>query len=278
MRAISKKVNRIKWIVRIATSAIAVMAMMLAGLSTLKAEAKKTASASDYYVNTTTGYSAIVVDGADYLTDKEERNLVEAMAELTEYTNVIYVTDENNRAASESYSERLAESTAHSLFGEYESCVVYVVDNEYDYIYSQGKARKTITSAKAYSITDNVYRYSAREKYYEGAVEAYRECRVLFEGRRIAEPMKYICNAFIGLFAGFIICFLIISRRSKLKFAGYDDIIAGSVSLVQKSDVLVNFKNSTRTYSPRSSSGGGHGGHHGGGHHGGGHSGGGHSH
>lgn len=232
----------------------------------------------EYYINDATGYAALIMDGADYLTDSEEEDLIEKMEALTEYTNAIYVTDENNTSATESYSERLAVNKAELMFGSYESTIVYVVDNEYDYICSLGKAQKTISSSKAYSITDNVYTYSMKEKYYDGAVEAFDECLRLFKGKAIAEPMKYICNGFIGLFIGFIVCYAIVNKKSQLKRAGYDEMIQGAISFVNFSGDQVRFVNTTRTYSPRSSGGsGGHGGH-GGGHHGGGHSGGGHSH
>lgn len=277
MRAISKffENRTIRFAGILAGAVVAAFALPVIG-----AEAAVSDTASKSYTNPETDYSAFIFDGADYLTAAEEVNLLEDMKGITAYTNAIYVTDENNVHYTMSYSENLAEQYAHSLFGEYDNVIVYVCDNENDYIYSQGKVQKTITSSKAYSITDNIYTYSMDEKYYKAAHEAFRECERLLQGKAIAEPMKYICNAFIALFLGFIICYLYVSKKSSLKYANYDDIVEGAICYAECSGTSVNFVNTTRTYSPRSSSSGGHhgGGHHGGGHHGGGHSGGGHSH
>lgn len=228
----------------------------------------------NYYNNTYTGYAAVIIDGADYLSESEENELLDKMKELTDYTNVIYLTDENNTYALESYSEGIAEAAAYSLFDRDESVVVYVVDNEYDYIYAQGSAMRTITSSKAYNITDNVYMYSAREDYCNGAVEAFSECLTLFNGRKISNNMRFICNGFVALFISSLVCYIIISRKSRLKYTGGSELIKGAICYAEISNAEPFYTHTQKTYSPKSSSGGGHGGHSGGHSH----SGGGHSH
>lgn len=231
-----------------------------------------------YYKNYDTGYIAVISDLADYLPDDENDELIEVMKDLTDYTNVIYLTDENNKYATESYSESIAEEAAHGFFGTSANVVVYVVDNEYDYIYAQGNAMKTITSSRAYNITDNVYMYSADGEYLTGAKEAFSECLKLFKGKKISNKMKYICNAFVALFISSLVCYTIISRKSKLKYTGGSELIKGAICYAEISAPVAIFSYSQKTYSPRSSSGGGHGGGGHGGGHSGGHSGGGHSH
>lgn len=276
MKAISNYVNHIKN-AGLAVGAAAVASAVIFS-SALNAKAYEKYEADQYVKDSSTGYEAYIFDGGDYLTDSEEADLIDEMKDLLAYSNVIYITDENNYNYSMSYSDGLARYYAHEYFGDYDSAIVYVCDNEYDLIYSQGKVGKTITVAKQNSITDNIYTYSAREQYYKAAHIAFDQCERLLQGRAIAEPMKYICNAFIGLFIGFIVCYLYVSKKSSLKYAGYDEMIAGAISFVEKSDAQARYVSTSRTYSPRSSSSGGHGGgHHGGGHHGGGHSGG-HSH
>lgn len=240
------------------------------------------AAAGNYnglYLNRDTNYVAYVLDGADYLTYEEENQLIEDMIPLTEYTNVVYVTDDNNIHYSESYSESFATNCAETLFDN-ESAIVYLCDNEYDYIIVQGDIKKFISNGQCRSITDNVYSYSADEEYYKAARKAFSQALDLIEGRKIAEPMKYICNAFIGLFVAFLICYSIISGKSKLKRATNSEMLEGAINWIELGQPDVQFVNTTRTYSPQSSSSGGSrgGGHHGGGHHGGGHHGGGHSH
>ena len=232
------------------------------------------------YSNPATGYQAIIIDNADYIAYVFEEKLLEEMKPITAYTNVVYITDEGNYRGTEKYSEDLCESIAHSLFGAYENVVVYDCDNEYDYIYSQGAIQKTITSSRAYSITDNIYRLSAKEEYYKAAVKAFKQINSLFEGKLIAEPMKYVCIAIISILIAFLINFSIVSKKSKLKRVANAELIEGAISWVETNPPEVVFVTESKTYSPQSSGGGGggHGGHGGGGHGGGGHSGGGHSH
>lgn len=233
------------------------------------------------YVNSSTGYSAVIYDTADYLTDGEETALIEEMKPITEYTNVFFLTDENNRYYTESYSKNLCISTLENSFGYYSDAVIYLIDNEYDYIYAQGTTYDVITTQKAYSITDNVYNYSADGLYYKAASRAFSDIYALLDGRKIAEPMKYICNVFIALLAAFLINYCIVSRMSKLKKATSQDLVMGSLRSVEVRNINPILVNTTRVYSPQSSGGGGGGSHGGGGHGGGGGhhgGGGGHSH
>jgi len=276
MKAISKDLYGLKLAGILA--AVCVTGAVAFG-SAITAKAYENYDADEHYVNSSTGYEAYIFDGGDYLTSSQEEDLIDEMKDITEYCNAIYITDENNVNYSMSYSDGLARAYAKAYFGYDENTVVYVCDNENDLIYVQGSIEKVITKGKCDSIADNIYTYSADGNYYKSASKAFSQCQRLLQGRKIAEPMKYICNAFIGLFAGFIICYAIVSKKSSLKYAGYDEMIAGAISYVEKSGVQARFVSTSRTYSPRSSSSGGHGGggHGGGGHHGGGHSGG-HSH
>lgn len=249
-------------------------------LLTLTVFAKNDDDEDNYYKNRDTGYEAYVIDNADYLTTIEEEKLLKQLKELTEFTNVVFLTDENNTSYSESYSDRLCAKTMEALFDD-DTAVIYLIDNEYDYIASQGDARKTISSGKCRTIADNVYKYSADEDFYKAANVAFTQIEDLFQGKKFAEPMKYICNAFIALFAALLINYLIVNSKSQLKKAKIMEIIEGTTNTVKYTDSTINHTGSTRRYAPRSSSSGG-GGHYGGGHHGGGfhggHSGGGHSH
>lgn len=238
------------------------------------------------YINNVTGYSAVILDNANYIDDLKEDELLQIMIPITEYSNVVYLTDEGNYSYTESYSEDLSRRTAYALFDNNRTdkvnVIVYECDNEYDYIFSNGKVHSSpITSAKAYSITDNIYKYSADGNYYKAAEKAFTQIYNLLEGKAIAEPMKYICNAIMAITIALLINFLIINSKSKLKRASSAELISGAISWVETTPPMVEFISESKTYSPQSSGGGGgHGGHGGGGHGGGGHGGGGggHSH
>ena len=227
-----------------------------------------------FYQNPDTGYRAAVHDNADLLTFEEEQALLEKMKPITAYANVVYLTDNNNISCTESYSEDLCKKTLREMFG-YESAVIYLVDNEYDYIKAQGDAERRINDTKAYNITDDVYMYSAKEKYYSGAVKAFSEIKTLLAGRILLSPVQFICNAFLALFIAFIINYALMKNAVKMKKTSLAEVIDGSFANVTVGVPDEVFTNQTKVYSPRSrSSGGGHGGggDHGGGGHGGGHS------
>jgi len=223
------------------------------------------------YKNKETGYVAYIEDRADLLTKSEEKELLEVMKPITQYGNAVYLTLEDNpRSSTASYTEHYYLDE----LGAYESGIIFCADTyyDYDYMYAEGDIYDLIGKSYATTITDNVYMYD----YYEGATKAFTMAYDVIEGRRIAQPMKYICNTFLGLLISLLACFLVINQKSKLKNASQADIIAGSVRNIGLDNVGVNYLYQTKKYSPRSSSssGGGHGGG-GGGHHGGG---GGHSH
>lgn len=224
-----------------------------------------------FYQNPDTGMQASVLDDANYLTDEEEQALLVKMKPITAYANVVYLTDENNLEYSERYSEALCTRTMEKMFGS-DPAVIYLVDNEYDYIKAQGGAESRINDTKAYNITDDVYMLSAKGKYYEGAVKAFSEIEKLLAGKAVISPVQLICNAFLALFLAFVVNYAIMKGAVKLKQPSLEEVIEGSYSSAAVGLPNAVFTHQTKVYSPRSkSSGGGHGGGGGGGH-GGGHS------
>lgn len=230
------------------------------------------------YVNGDTGYGVYIDDGADLLSSAEEDAIAKVMQPITQYGNIIYLTTESHN-----YHEtgNYVEKYYLSNFGAYESGIVYCIDNdlEYDYVYAEGDAYDIVGKSFADTITDNVYMYSAREEWYEGAEAAFSMIYDVLEGKRIAQPMKYICNTFLALLIAFLVNFLIVNSKSKLKAVSNAEMVEGSLKAVRFNGINTQFINQTRQYSPQSSGGsgghGGGGGGGGGGHHGGG---GGHSH
>ena len=218
------------------------------------------------YENDDTGYYAVILDYGDYLTDSEAKECLKVMKDITEYCSVLYVSDNGNGNSSkaESYAKKMLKDE----FGSKESAVCYVAYFDYDYIYAQNDAYDTITSAKARSIADNIYMLSD-EDWSLSCKEAFVEILATFEGKAIAEPMKYICNTLIALLTALLVCYFIVDSNSKLKSATTIEMATGAVKNVRPGQINVALTDQTRVYSPRSSgsSGGGHGG---GGFHGGG--------
>jgi uncharacterized protein len=224
--------------------------------------------------NDETGYQLVLDDQAGYFSDSEITDLRNQMKEITAYCNVAVVTTESHNSYS---TESFAADYYDSVFGSYSSGTIFVIDRYLNeiFLYSDGSAHKTITDARAYSITDNTYIYATASHdrdYYTCTYKTLEQVLALMEGRRIAEPMKYICSALLAIIIAMLVNYFIAMHFSRTRKANVKQILAGTYTNFNVSNPNAVFVNQTRTYSPQSSGGGG-GGHGGGG--GGGHSGGG---
>ena len=212
--------------------------------------------------NEETGYVYVLDDSADFLTDSQENSLQKQLYDLTAYCNVAFVTTTEH---SKSSTKDFAADYFDDIFGPHANGTIFVIDrclNEI-YLYSDGQAHKIITNSRARSITDNTYTYARDKAYYTCAYKVFAQIETLMQGKRIAEPMRYLCSALFALWS---------SRSHK---ADHRQVMTGLYAQMQINNPRTQFINQTRTYSPVSSgsSGGGHSGGGGGG--GGGHSGGG---
>ncbi len=236
-------------------------------------EAPVTDSETALYTNTETGYEVHLSDWAMLLSTSEEAALVEDMKPITEHGNVAFVSIDDNPAYS---SRSYAEGYCESVFG-YESATVFLIDmdNRYIWIYSQGDIYNTVTSDYADTITDNVYTYASDADYYRCASKAFEQMNSLLEGKRIAQPMKYICNAFIAVAIALLINYFIVMAVSHSKKASRRELMSGIYNKVDINNARANFTHQSKRYSPQSSGSGGGGSHGGGGGGGGSHGGGG---
>ncbi|MBO7703886.1 MAG: TPM domain-containing protein [Solobacterium sp.] len=157
------------------------------------------------------GYSIVIDDGADLLTENEEKLLKVEMVPITEYGNCVFVS-----AYASEDTPLYARHRYEELFGD-ESGTLFVIDMNHRniWIFSKGSVYSVITKAYANTITDNVYRYASKGDYYNCAANVYRQEYTLLRGGKIATPMKHITNILISVIAALLINFLIllISRR-----------------------------------------------------------------
>ena len=225
--------------------------------------------------NSDSGYDLILDDDADFLTDADEDSLVEIMTKITDYCNVALVTTTSHSFYS---TEDFAADYFDSTFGAHASGTIFVIDRDLNeiYIYSDGEAHKTITNSHAYTITDNTYVYATESygrDYYTCSYETMEQILALMEGRRIAQPMKYICSALLAIILALLINYFIAMFYSRQRKTNIKNIISGIYANASITNPRVSFSHQTKTYSPPSSSSGGGSSSSGGG--GGGHSGGG---
>ena len=230
------------------------------------------------YINEDTQYTAEIVDQADLLTKDEEFRLLQDMKELTQFGNIVFVSTNDNNYSTEYY----ARNYYHQNYST-ENGSLFLIDmsNREIYIFSDGSNYNIITESKAYSITDNVYRYASNGQYYLCASDAFSQMNTLLNGNKILEPMRFASNIFIALTVSFFLTFLFVLSQTKIRKASVSEI-------TEKCDISFNMgtvtpkKNGTKkVYSPMSTdshyTGGSSGGYSGGSHSSGGFSGGGHS-
>lgn len=214
-----------------------------------------TASAQVVYENAN-GYEVVIEDDMELLTSEQILMLQQDMEPITGYGNVAF------KSFSSFYpTDSFAENYYEGLWGD-ESGTVFVVDmyNRTLYIYSEGAIYRTVTKSYANTITDNVYTYATNEDYYTCAAEVYRQMYTLLEGGRVAQPMKYMSNAFLAVILSFVLLYFFVKCVSAMKQPSESELLKGLEMAQKVNDVDVQFVSESKIYSPQSSGGGSHGG------------------
>lgn len=229
------------------------LALLLLGFPMIAFAAENTdTSTHKMMTNETTGYEVYVDDWAELLSPSEEQDLCKVMEPITTYGNVAFVSIESNPHYS---AEDYAESYGYSHFGN-ESYTVVVIDMDYREIcvYSDGDIHKTITSAYARTITDNIYTYASDGEYYTCVSRAFEQINTLLEGKKIAQPMKYISNALLAIALALLINYFIVMRVSRSVKASNAELLNGIYRKVDIHNPQTEFLNQTKRYSPQSTS------------------------
>lgn len=231
------------------------------------------AKSTPRYTNEETGYELYIADWAQLISSSDKEALLEDMKPITEHGNVAFISIEDNNTYS---TEKYAKNFCTEYFG-YESGTVFIIDMDYRYIwiYSQGSIYNTITDDYADTITDNVYSYASSQDYYTCASKAFNQINSILEGKWIAQPMKFICNALLSIAIALLINYFLVMALSRSRKPTTNQLLNGIYSKVNINNARADFTHQTKRYSPQSSSSGGGGGSHGGGGGGGSHGGGG---
>lgn len=231
------------------------------------------AAVTNPVIVTSEQYTAVIDDSANLLSEYEEESLMSQMQACLEYANFAIVTTDTNYSYT---TQRYAEQYNNNIFSS--NGIVFVIDmsNRYLYLDSTGSARNYITNTNGNTITDNVYKYATDGDYYSCMCKVVEQVYALMRGAQIARPMKTIGNAFISIFLGFVISYLIARKTNKMHQSTVEEELAGANVAVAFDEPYVEFVSQSKTYDPVSSGSSGGGGHSGGGGGGGGHSGGGH--
>lgn len=214
------------------------------------------------YVNPTTNYKALIEDNADLLTDSEREKLLSEMEKITTYGNAAFNTINANNSTADSY----ASGYYHNKFDNASGTLFLIdMDNRKVYVFSDGDIYKTVTKTYANVITDNVYTYASNQDYYTCASKVFSQVYDLLEGRKIAQPMKYISNALLAIVLALMFNYIVVRVYAGKKTPSRKQLLEGIFHEKKLSNVNAVFTNETKRYDPIESSSGGGGGHSGGG-------------
>ncbi|MFR2512814.1 MAG: hypothetical protein ACLS9K_13520 [Lachnospira eligens] len=173
---------------------------------------------------------------------------------ITTYGNVMFNSISYNSTSTESYIKSLYRENM-ALRAERYSLLIWITEI-YGYIVMVLLTR-TINKAYAETITDNVYTYASDADYYICAMKVYEQEYTLLQGRKIAQPMKYISNALLAIVIAVVINYIIVRVYSSKKKASTKSLMNGLFEYRAFNNCNVVFTHQTKTYSPRESSSGG---------------------
>lgn len=201
-------------------------------------------------------YKIIIEDDANLLTNAEEMELRDQMAVLSEFGNVVFKT--TNTSTGSVKSLKYIQNYYYSKFGNTSGVAFYIDMNSRQICAcATGGLDRIITSGKCDTITDNVYRYASNKNYYECAREAFAQMNTLLTGGRIAESMKYICNAFVAVMISLLTTYGIYLKASKNRKASDNELIDECAVSFEHTPINVTLTGEHTVYSPVSSSSGG---------------------
>ena len=225
------------------------LALLLPGLA--MAETRK-------QQNEETGFRAVIDDDAGLLDEAEYDGVMATMAPITAYCNVGFYT---YGGTSRDYVLDKAKTWAAEEFGT--SCTLFIIDmaTRQLAVWSSSDVQKTLTQAKAYTITDNIYSYASRKQYAACAEGEFNQMYRVLKGEKVSGPMRLISNALLAMLAAILLAYLFISARMEQEVkVSLPEIATATVG----AGAVIAAKKLTRKVKHSSSSGSG-GGFHGGG-------------
>lgn len=204
-------------------------------------------------------YQIIIEDDANLLTENEEKELKYQMARLTEFGNVIFKT---TNTTINNTSLKYIQNYYYSKFGNNNGVAFYIdMKGRQLCACATGGLDDKITNGKCDTIMDNVYKYATNGDYYTCAIKTFEQMERVLNGQKIAESMKYICNAILSIMISLFVSYGFFIMSSKNKRANQNELVKECISSLNYSPIEVTKAGTRRVYSPvsdSSSSGGGH--------------------
>ena len=208
--------------------------------------------------NAETGYKAVIDDQAGLLDSAEYDSLFATMMPITNVCNAGFYTYQGE---SMEYVLTKAKTWANSNFTGTVTLFIIDMATRQLAVWSSSDVEQTLTQAKSYTITDNVYKYASRGQYAACAESAFNQMNRALKGEKVSGPMRVISNALLALLAALLLAYLFISARMEQEVkVSMPDIVTATTG----AGAVIAAKKLTRKVRHTSSSSGG-GGFHGGG-------------
>ena len=160
--------------------------------------------------NEETGYRAVIEDAGSLLDAAEYDGVFATMMPITDVCHVGFYTYQGE---SREYVLTKAKDWANKTFPG--TCTLFIIDmaTRQLAVWSSSDVEKTLTQAKSYTITDNVYKYASRGQYAACAESAFNQMNRALKGEQVSGPMRVISNILLALLAALLLAYLFISAR-----------------------------------------------------------------
>ena len=152
----------------------------------------------------------MIDDSGSLLDAAEYDSLFATMMPITDFCNAGFYTC---GGTSREYVLTKAETWANKVFPG--TCTLFIIDmaTRQLAVWSSTDVQRTLTQAKAYTITDNVYSYASRGRYAACAESAFNQMHRVLKGEKVSGPMRLISNILLALLAAILLAYLFISAR-----------------------------------------------------------------
>ena len=208
--------------------------------------------ATNSETNTSINNQILIEDEANLLSEKQEEDLRTNMIKLTEFGNVIFKT---SNSITNKDPLKYIQNYYYSKFQNSSGVAFYIDMNQRKICAcATGGLDKLITSSKCNTITDNVYRYASNNNYYQCASEAFNQMYKLLNGQKIAESMKYICNAILSLMLALFASFGLFKHLTSITKTGQKEILKECSVYLEHTPIIINKVGTHKEYSPVSDS------------------------
>ena len=204
--------------------------------------------------NKETGFIAVIDDSGSLLDAGDYDRLFTAMMPITASCNVGLYTCSGT---SKEYVGSKAKTWANSVFPG--TCTLFVIDmaTRQLMVWSSTDVEKTLTQAKSYTITGNIYSYATKGDYAGCAESAFNQMNRVLNGEKLSGTMGLVSNILLAVLAAILLAYLFISARMeqevKVSLPEITTATAGAGAVIAA-------KTLTRKVRHSSSSGGGGGG------------------